>query len=587
MNNKLTYCLIIFGFVLNQSGVYAQKDKKEHKIKHQSKDDNKQLLKQNESQLSYKNLFYEAVRLKTVGAFDSSLALFEKCTEMNPKSDAAFFALSEFYTIKRQYNHALKNVEAAHLIDPKNIWYLEKTAALQLTVGQYKEAEKSYLSLTQKNPHNIDWMYGYSQAQLFNGNIKDAIVTYDRMIEEVGPIPELVARKVELMVDQKQDEEAVKELRNLIKKHPDKPEFANILLDYYHKKGDKENAQKLLANLVETYPKNGIYQLRMAEYYDKKGDDEAMYRYLKKAFKNRSVDIDTKVKLLISAHDNYGKIDTNILALAKILRTLYPNDAKSHTISGDLLLKSKQPKKALEAFKTALKYDQSKFSIWKEVLIQQYKTQEYDSLFVYGKKALELYPSYANLYLLTGIGALFSDHLDAAADCFTQGQNYATTDKKMRAEFMFQLGETQVKQNKLDEAWSNFNQAIELDPKNALYLNNFAYHLAVKKVRLDTALGMIKKANLIAPNNANFLDTYAWVLFKMKNYKTAGDKMAEALSLSPKNPVFLEHYGDILFFLNEKSLAVDKWKKAQLLGNKSQLLIRKISSEKYYEALPE
>lgn len=592
MKLKFTYLLLAFGFLYCQQGVFAQrkhkkKHQKEQKISRQGKDDSKHLLNQKGSQLSYKALFYEAVRLKTVGAYDSSIALFKRCVKLNPKSDASYYALTEFYSAKRQYNHALENIEKAYAIDLENIWYLEKMANLQLTVGQYENAEKSYLRLIQRKTHNIDWIYGYSQAQLFNGKIKDAIVTYNKMIEEVGPVPKLVARKMELMIDQKQDEKMVEELKILIKEHPNSPEFANLLIDYYIHEGKKDEAKNLLEQLIKKAPKNGAYQLRMAQFYDKSGDNNKMYYYLKQAFKNTAVDIDTKVKLLISAYDEQDQIDSNLFDLVQILEDMYPESAKTHTISGDLLLKSKQPKKALLAFKKALKYDQSKFSIWNEVLILQYKSKQYDSLFVYGEKALELYPSFGNLYLLTGIGAMQSNHLEAAANYFTQGANYVLADKKMSAEFAFQLGEVQIKQNKIDEAWRNFDRALELDSNNALYLNNYAYRLAVQNTQLQVALELTKKANSIAPNNANFLDTYAWVLFKMKKYKEAREKMAKALQLSPKENVFMEHYGDILYFLNEQEAALKYWKSAQLAGNKSETLTQKITTKKYHEKTTE
>jgi len=589
MNYLGKYRLVVICIFICQLSVFAQKKPKEKSAKekeliHQGKDDHKQL--QSGVSLPYKMLFYEAMRLKTVGAIDSAVPLFEECVIQNPKEDAAYYVLAEYYSEKHQLAKALKNIQQAYDIDPNNIWYLEMLAFVQQSAGNYEAAEKHFAKLIQSESHNIDWLYGYSQAQLYNGKIKEAIGTYDKMIDEVGPVPELVSRKMDLMIDQKQDELMIKELNSLIEEFPEAPEYASMLVDYYQRKGDKAAAKDLLEKLIVNNPTNGSYQLGLSDYYNNIGDEKNTYKYLKQAFANDQVDLDTKVKLLIDMHDNQNVIDSNVFALARILEEKYPESAKTYAIQGDLFLKNKEDMLALQAFKKALKYDQSKFSVWNEVLILQYQTQQYDSLFAYGEKALELFPSFANLYLLTGIGAFQSKHYDDAESIFTQGKNYALKDRRMTAEFQFQLAETYVKQKKLKQAWEYFDKAIALDSSNAMYLNNYAYRLSVNKTQLDKALSLIQKATEIKPSDANFMDTYAWVLFEMKNYSEAKIWIEKSLQVSPGNKDFLDHYGDVLFFLGDKQKAVESWKKAKLAGKKDIVLDNKINNEQYYETTP-
>lgn len=590
MNYLGKYRLVVICIFICQLSVFAQKktkdnSPKEKELTRQGKEDHKQL--QKDVTLSYKMLFYEAMRLKTVGAIDSAVPLFEECVIQNPKEDAAYYVLAEYYTEKHQLVKALKNIQLAYDLDPNNVWYLEMLAFVQQSSGNYEASEKYFAKLIQSESHNIDWLYGYSQAQLYNGKIKEAIDTYNKMIDEVGPVPELVSRKMDLMIDQKLDELMIKELTALIEEFPETPEYASMLVDYYQRKGDKAAAKDLLEKLIVKNPTNGSYQLGLSDYYNNIGDEENTYKYLKFAFANDQIDLDTKVKLLIDMHDNQEVIDSSVFALARILENKYPESAKAYAIQGDLFLKNKEDAKALQSFKRALKYDQSKFSVWNEVLILQYQTQQYDSLFVYGQKALELFPSFSNLYLLTGIGALQTRHYDDAESLFTQGKNYAFKDRRMTAEFQFQLGETYVKQKNLKQAWSYFDKAIALDSNNAMYLNNYAYRLAVNKTQLDKALILIQNATELKPLEANFMDTYAWILFEMKNYSEAKTWIEKSLEVSPENKNFLNHYGDILFFLGEKQKAIESWKKAKLAGKDDIILEKKINNEQYYEATPE
>lgn len=547
----------------------------------QIKDDKKSLPAQD---LAYKNLFYDALRLKIIGAMDSSAMLLESCVAKNPKDDAACYVLAEYYAGKNRMSTGLKYAQQAHSVDPKNKWYIELLAIINQNLGNFEDAEKYFGELLETEQHNIDWLYGYSQAQLYNGKIKEAIVTYNKMIEEVGPTPELVKRKVDLMKDQKQDEAIVQELTALIKEYPsENADFASILVDYYQQKGEKEKAKQLLDQLIQEYPNNGMYQLNLSNYYSQIGDEANMYKYLKLAFANKEVELDTKIKMLIYLHDNQAKVDSNVFELLNSLEKNYPESAKVYAIKGDFMLKSEQKQQALNAFKNALKYDQSKFTIWNEVLVLQYETKAYDSLYAYGQKALEYFPSYANLYLLVGIGAFQIKQYDEAASYFAQGKNYTVNDKKMTAEFEFQLGNVASKQNKTAEAITHYDKALELDANNPLYMNNYAYFLANQNTNLERALSLSETATLMYSDVATYLDTRAWVLFKLKRYDEAKQWIQKALAKAPQDAEINEHYGDILYFLGEKENALKYWKIAYESNKENSSLQHKIATKEYHE----
>ena len=123
---------------------------------------------------------------------------------------------------------------------------------------------------------------------------------------------------------------------------------------------------------------------------------------------------------------------------------------------------------------------------------------------------------------------------------------------------------------------SLYTKSLELDPKNALACNNFAYSLAKRNVRLDDALRYAEMALSIDPNSPSYLDTYGWVQFKLGNYDTAKVYIEKALTMDGDNHELLDHIGDVLFMLGDKENAKKYWKRALELNKENETIKRKI-----------
>lgn len=84
-----------------------------------------------------------------------------------------------------------------------------------------------------------------------------------------------------------------------------------------------------------------------------------------------------------------------------------------------------------------------------------------------------------------------------------------------------------------DAAEALYRQALELEPENAIALNNLAYVLATLQKRPDEALPHIQKAVELRPNVADLLDTRGVVLMGIGDFDAAEQAFAQAMSLRP------------------------------------------------------
>ncbi|MBK8662270.1 MAG: tetratricopeptide repeat protein [Ignavibacteriales bacterium] len=119
-------------------------------------------------------------------------------------------------------------------------------------------------------------------------------------------------------------------------------------------------------------------------------------------------------------------------------------------------------------------------------------------------------------------------------------------------------------------------KSLELDPKNALACNNFAYSLAKRNVRLDDALRYAEMALSIDPNSPSYLTLTVGFRFKLGNYDTAKVYIEKALTMDGDNHELLDHIGDVLFMLGDKENAKKYWKRALELNKENETIKRKI-----------
>jgi len=166
------------------------------------------------------------------------------------------------------------------------------------------------------------------------------------------------------------------------------------------------------------------------------------------------------------------------------------------------------------------------------------------------------------------------------ADLGKQGQ----TDEAMRdlqeairlkpddAEPHINLGAVLDKKGQADEAVRQYQEAIRLKPDAAEARNNLGYLWASRGENLDQARAMIEKAVQLEPKNAAFLDSLGCVLLKLNRGREALDYQLKAIDNSSAPDASLyDHLGDIYAALKQPGQAVESWHKSLALAPDSQV----------------
>ncbi len=93
------------------------------------------------------------------------------------------------------------------------------------------------------------------------------------------------------------------------------------------------------------------------------------------------------------------------------------------------------------------------------------------------------------------------------------------------------------------EARGLYEQALQLDSRNAVAANNLAWLLATSFQELPEGLELARRAHRLDPANAAFADTLGWILFLAGNYTEALEPLGDAVRINPEDATIRYHLG--------------------------------------------
>lgn len=533
--------------------------------------------------LAYIQTFHNAMRYKVKGQTQNAIQAFDSCLVIRPTDDAAAYGLSQCYLQIDNKTKAAEYTELASKLDPNNIWYTQELGYMYYNQGKFTEAEKCFTKMVKAQPNNVDWLYAHSEILKRLGRQNEAINSLNKMEDQLGVLPDLSIQKFELYLSLKQDEKGIQEIQKAREVFPDDLSLIGTLVDYYFSKREIAKAQSMLVELVKNDPSNARANLALGDLYYRQLNKPEAYKYFKAAFQGTGVDIDTKMSVLLEMYEKQVVIDKELIELADLLIASYPNDAKGHSVKGDLLLRNNQKEEALVSYKNALKFEETKFPIWNQVLMLEYELTKFDDLYKDARACSALFPTISSVQLLYTIACVQIDHFQEAIDAADMGKDLVVNDPVTEAEFYAQKGDALFALKKIKEGIEMYETALVINPSNLLTKNNYAMRLALANTDLERAEKLIHEVINAGGKNAPYTDTKGVIFFKQGKFKEALEQFTISDELDKENKNYVEHMGDAFFKLGDTAKALEFWKKAQSLGSKNKSLSKKIQTKTYVD----
>ena len=483
---------------------------------------------------------------------------FKQIIEIDPANDAALFELANIYHAQNQEKEAERMVREAIKVNPDNEWFWHLLADIYKTTKNIPQLALVYDELLRISPQKNEYYFDKATTLLDQNKVDEALAIYDLIEKKHSLTDELINARQRIYQKQGKTDKAAGELEKLVISNPSDVRKYIELGQLYYNSGEKDKALQILQQAKIADPGNAFVRITLADIYRMQGKNEESYAELKSAFESPAMDVDAKIRAILSFLPQLKdpKVMEQATALAAILVQVHPNNARVHAIYGDILFQQNKQAEALKSYKKAIELDNQNYIIWENVIQIETSTSDFDAAIKDSEEALTVFPSQAALYLYTGMAYAQKKNHAKAVSYLKNAASLETEDNGRQAQIYLALGDS-------------YNALKNLPESDKAY---------------EKALQMSRLSNDKEPNKSSFEDTYAWILFRQKKYKEARTWIEKAIKDNKvDNATQAEHYGDILIQLGESGLAVQQWTKAKTIGVKTEKLDRKINEKKYIE----
>ncbi|MDR1356486.1 MAG: tetratricopeptide repeat protein [Tannerellaceae bacterium] len=528
--------------------------------------------------------FYEGLNLRSVGKYDAAFDMFTHCMSIDSTSSPLLYELSTFHMQLNRPDKAVEMLKQAVKYGDGNFTYKIAMATILRNQGMYGEAVEAYEELVADYPEKMELYYYLADALTQEGGIAGAIDTYDTLESIVGMNEGISMQKYRLYNMLEESDNAFREVEKLAAKFPTESRYPIIIGDLFLEKGKTEEAYESYRKAYAIDPSNPYYIVAMANYYEATNDKAAAETQIRNALVNDKLDIETKVGILsryILRLQQSQKETENATTLFETLIEQHPEENELRLMYGGILLSNGKLEEAKFQFQLVAEMEPGNAEAWQRLLDVSLKIQDSKEIIRICTKCIELFPDAAEYYFYLGIGYYQEENYEKALEVYKEGIVTVPADnKELKSVFYTQIGDISHQAGQAEDAYAAYEQALELNDKNVLALNNYAYFLSLANIDLKKAERMSAQCIKLEPDNATYLDTYAWIFFKQGNYTLAKFYIENALKKDSSNSSELvDHYGDILFMSGNKAEAVIQWKKAKEMGKNSKTLNRKITEE--------
>jgi tetratricopeptide (TPR) repeat protein len=533
-----------------------------------------------------KELFFAGLQEKLASNYPKALTHFEKALKLNSTNHAVLFEIANIHFEERSLEQAELYIKKALSLKSDNEWYWTLLADIYKNSNKISQLIPVLDEILKLSSQQEDHLYDKAMAYLTLDEIDKALDVYREIENKFGSSDGLNAMRFSVLMQNNRYGEIEKEINKQILAKPQEIKNYIYLSEVIVKSGNRSRAIDMLQKAKTQFPASGMLRLALADQFTASKQMENAFIELKVAFEDATLNIDEKVRIVLSFFPMFAEMKARAYAneLASITVKVHPDEAKAFALQGDVLFQERKFEEALISYKKALEINGQVYQIWEQLLSIELNLGYFKDLIADGNKALTIFPNQANLYLYTGIGyAQVRNHEKAIV--FLKGAiELEPSDKEIVVQIYASLGDSFNALKKYSESDDAYNRALVLDPNNSYVLNNYAYYLSLRGEKLVEAEKMSRRSIEIEANNPSFEDTYAWILFRLKRYSEAKKWIEKSIQGKPENNATqLEHYGDILYFLGDEMNAIEKWKKAKAQGGGSEKLIKKIDEKKYID----
>jgi putative PEP-CTERM system TPR-repeat lipoprotein len=396
--------------------------------------------------------------------------------------------------LKNDLPAAQRSFENALTKDAAYFPSVASLAAIELAAGKPDDARKRFEALLQTQPKNWQAKMALAELQARTGAPQATVLASMREAIKVNasePRPHLLLIDALILSgDSKAALQAAQEANAAL---PENRQIQEFLGRAELAAGDHQRAISTFKKLAASQPRNALYQMRLADAYIAAKDPESAERALRQAAAVQPTLAGPQRGLALLALQANRPQDA--LTIARDLQKRNPKDATGFVLEGDVEMQRKGWDAAVSAFRAALQRAPAT-----ETVIKQH-----NALLAGGKVA----------------------EASRVAGEWIKGN-------PKDAAFVYHMGDLALADGDMVAAEARYRAVLDIQPENALALNNIAWLLA--KQGKSGSVALAERANKLMPERAPLLDTLAFALEAENQLPKAIEAQKRAVALTPQDP---------------------------------------------------
>ena len=536
----------------------------------------------------YDRFFIDAMLQRQKGNNDAAFDLLKHCVHIRPEAPEAYFFLAQYYMSLKQNDKAIECFKKAADLEPDNSTYLETLAKAYVTNNNDSLAIGTLEKIVEKETGRIDILEMLVQLYQNRADYDNTIKTLDRLETLEGKNERLTYAKSEIYSLTGDKKAAINEMKKLADQYPNDLNYRGMYGDALLMNGREKEAFDIYTGILKAEPDNYRAQLSMRAYYKQKdmaADADSMTMQL---LLNKNTGDDARVYIMrqeIAESENGGGDSTKILRLFDRMMAQPQASTDIAILYATYMSLKKMPQEKIEAvLEKVLAQTPDNAAARLQLVAYAWQRDDLDRVIELCKAARQYNPDEMAFYYYEGMAHFRKDDNDSALNAFQNGISVIGehSDPDIVSDFYAVMGDLLYENGRAAEAYAAYDSCLQWKDDNIGCLNNYAYYLSVNGDSLDKAEKMSYRTVKAEPKNATYLDTYAWILFMQGRYAEAKIYIDQAVQNdSDSSAVILEHAGDIHAKAGDIDGAVELWARAAAKDPANKLLARKIRQRKY------
>ncbi len=542
----------------------------------------------------FEHFYLTAMQNKLSGDYSKAFEMISTCRNFQHKNLVVFFVMSRLMSGTQHYDYASDFAnEAVENDTTGNVYYINMAIASNLRAGRVDKALDMYDVIIRQEPDNLD---NYFQKYSILMSQKE----YEKVLEFLETIPandeateyEIDVRYFDCYVAMEKYSKARKIVNKLYKKDENSARTNYLMSRLYFSQKKYTEAIQYCKRATEL-PGGESYYFTLAGLYDSQKMDSLYADACRSAFLTDEISKDTKVARFYdmltssdgrSTDKNWRGLFESVMS---ILSKQYPEDTGICALRETFYTSNNEEDAGLKVLENFVKNYPADDYIWRTLILKSHDVP--DSVLIgYTERAMTDVPDQTLYYILNGqflqTDGQYVESISPLKKAYVMlSEENAEQVKDLRSMTLHLLATGYFYADSVEMSYAYYDQLLSEDPNDAVALNNYSYHLAVKGQRLDEAEKMSMRCLTLQPLNSTYLDTYAYILFRRQKYQEALFVMERCMDNATEvSYEEYDHYGDILYFVDRKDEAIIQWKKALDIIKDNMLIKKKVENGQYY-----